>query len=318
MRFPLLLLSLILVLSSCEKNSKLNSEAEAIDINLDVERFDIQFAEASPKDLPDLKFKYPNLFPEQVPDSLWIEKMQSDLQKEINTEVQEGFPDFEDETERIERFFKYTKYYFSEFQVPEVFTLAEEVNYRQKLVLTEEALLISLDNYLGKDHKFYEGLAQYIAFQQDKNFLISDIAEAFAKQKLNRKRSRTFLSDMIYHGKILYLKDLLMPFESDAAKIYYSEDQLKWAKDNETQIWSFFVERNLIYSTDNRLEERFINLGPYSKFYLELDNESSPRIGQYIGWQIVRNYMNKFPNTNIKELLELESDVIFKKSKYKP
>lgn len=318
MRFPLILLSLFLVLCACQDNSKLNSDAEAIDIELEVERFDLEFAKANAGDLPELKSNYPKLFPDQIPDSLWVAKMQSDLQQEINTEVKESFPDFKEEAERIEHFFKYVKYYYPDFEIPTVFTLAEEVNYRQKLVLTEDALLISLDNYLGKNHKFYKGLAQYIAFQQDKDFLISDLAEAFAKQKMSRKRSRTFLSDMVHHGKVLYLKDLLMPFESDAAKIYYSEDQMRWAEENETQIWSFFVERNLIYSTDNRLEDRFINLGPYSKFYLELDNESSPRIGQYIGWQIVKAYMEKYPNTNINELLELEADVIFKKSKYKP
>jgi gliding motility-associated lipoprotein GldB len=306
------------MLWGCQDQSKLNSDAEALDINLEIKRFDLEFAKASPEDLPALKSKYPKLFPEQIPDSLWIAKMKSDLQQEINAEVLEGFPDFEEESKRIERFFKYVKYYYPDSEIPVVFTLAEEVNYRQKLVLTQEALLISLDNYLGKDHKFYQGLAQYIAFQQDKDFLVSDIAESFAKQKLERNRSRTFLSEMIYYGKILYVKDLLMPFESDAAKIYYSDDQLKWAEDNEIEIWSFFVERNLIYSTDNRLEDRFINLGPYSKFYLELDNESSPRIGQYIGWQIVKAYVEKYPNTNINELLELEPDVIFKKSKYKP
>lgn len=317
MRFPLILLSLFWVVG-CQQNQKLNEQAEAIDVDLEVKRFDLEFAETSPEDLAELKNRYPNLFPENISDSLWIAKMQSDLQQEINTEVQKVFPDFKQETERIEHFFKYVKYYFPSYKIPTVYTLAEEVNYRQKLVLAEDALLISLDNYLGRDHKFYQGLPQYIAFQQDKEFLISDIAEAFAKQKINPKRSRTFLSDMIYHGKILYLKDILMPFESDAAKIYYSEDQMKWAEENETEIWSFFIERNLIFSTDNRLEDRFTNLAPYSKFYLELDNESSPRIGQYIGWQIVRAYMNKYPNTNIKELLELESDVIFKKSKYKP
>lgn len=318
MRFPLLLLSLFLVLSACTQDSKLNSEAEALEVNLDVERFDFQFAEASPDELGALKSKYPKLFSNQVSDSLWVAKMQSDLQHEINTEVQKSFPDFKGETERIERFFKYAKYYFPAYTIPTVYTLAEEVNYRQKLILTDDLLLISLDNYLGKDHKFYNGLAEYIAFQQDKEFLISDIAQEFAEQKLNAKRSRTFLSDMVYHGKILYLKDLLMPFEPDAAKIYYSEDQLKWADENETQIWSFFVENDLIYSTDIRLENRFISLSPYSKFYLELDNESSPRIGQYIGWQIVKAYIDKYPKTSIKELLELESDVIFKKSNYKP
>lgn len=318
MRFPLLLLSVFWIIISCNKDSKLNSEAEAIEVNLNVERFDLEFAEASPRDLTSLKEKFPKLFSGQVPDSLWISKMESDLQKEINAEVKEGFPDFEEETSRLEHFFKYVKYYFPDYKIPKVFTLAEEVNYRQKLVLTEDELLISLDNYLGSDHKFYKGFADYIAFQQDKSFLVSDVAEAFAKQKLSSKRSRTFLSDMIYHGKILYLKDLLMPFEADASKIYYSEDQLKWAKENETEIWSFFVERNLIYSTDNRLEDRFINLSPYSKFYLELDNESSPRIGQYIGWQILRAYCDKNPNTSLKDLLELEADAIFKKSNYKP
>ncbi len=318
MRFPLLLLSILLLLGACRKSSKLNSDAEAIELNLIVERFDVEFANASPEDLPNLKSKYPFLFPEQVPDTLWIEKMQSELQHEIHSEVLTAFPDFDEETQRIERFFKYASHYFPDVEIPKIYTLAEEVNYRQKLVLTDELLFISLDNYLGKDHKFYQGLAKYIAFQQDKLFLISDIAEAFAKQQLNRKRSRTFLADMIYHGKILYFKDVLMPFETDAQKIYYSEDQWEWAQSNTTEIWSYFVERNLIYSTDKRLEDRFINLGPYSKFYLELDQESSPRIGQYIGWQIVRNYMKKFPNTNLKELLELEADVIFKKSKYKP
>nr|WP_235923502.1 gliding motility lipoprotein GldB [Psychroflexus aurantiacus] len=307
-----------MILSSCDKASKLNSEAEALEVDLHVERFDLRFAEASPEDLPALKSEYSMLFPDQISDSLWIAKMQSDLQQEIHAEVYKEFPEFKEETERMQRFFKYVKYYFPEYELPVVYTLAEEVNYRQKLVLTQDMLLISLDNYLGRDHEFYKGLPQYIAFQQDEEFLVSDIARALAMQKLSTDRSRTFLSDMIYYGKILYLKDLLMPFESDAAKIYYSEEELTWAEENETQIWSFFVERDLIYSTDIRLEDRFINLSPYSKFYLELDNESSPRIGQYIGWQILRAYMDKYPNTSIKELLELKSDVIFKKSNYKP
>jgi len=318
MRFRLILLSLCCFMASCDQNSKLNSEAEDLSIDLELVRFDQEFAQASAMDLPRLKNNFPRLFPEQVPDSLWISKMQSDLQKEIHAEVNQAFPNFDKEKEDLERFFKYAKYYFPSYKLPKVYTLAEEVNYRNKLVLTEDLLLISLDNYLGQDHKFYGGLADYIAFQQDKRFLLSDVAEAFAKQHVDEKRSRKFMSEMIYYGKILYLKDLLIPFESDAAKLYYSEDQLQWAEENETQIWSFFVERNLIYSTDSTLEDRFINLAPYSKFYLELDAESSPRIGQYIGWQIVKAFMNKNPNTSIKELLNMESDAIFKKSNYKP
>ncbi|WP_019039039.1 gliding motility lipoprotein GldB [Psychroflexus tropicus] len=318
MRFPLILLSLSLLLSACGNDSSLNAEAETIDIELKVNRFDLEFAETHPKNFESLRREYPELFSNNVPDSLWIAKMKSDLQQEINTEVQQEFLDFGAEKRRIEHLFQYIKYYYPNYEIPEVFTLAEEVNYRQKLILGQDALLISLDNYLGKDHKFYKGLPQYIAFQQDKKFLISDIIEAFAMQRINPKRSRTFLSNMVYYGKILYLKDRLMPFEPDTAKIYYSKEELLWAEENEQQIWSFFVERDLIYSTDNRLEDRFINLAPYSKFYLELDNESAPRIGQYIGWQIVRAYMNKYPKTSLKELIDMKSDLIFTQSKYKP
>ena len=318
MRFPLILLSLFVLFTACDQSQGLNLKAEEIEVDVNFERFDLEFAQTPPEEFQSLKERFTRLFPEHIPDSLWLKKMQSDLQKEINSEVQQEFPDIEEEKKRIEHLFKYITYYYPNYQIPKVYTLAEEVNYRQKLVLGQDALLISLDNYLGEDHKFYKGLPQYIAFQQDKTFLISDIVEAFAKQRINPKRSRTFLSDMLYYGKILYFKDVLMPFESDEAKIYYSQDQLEWAQENETEIWSFFVERNLIYSTDVRLEDRFLNLGPYSKFYLELDNESSPRIGQYIGWQIVKTYMEKYPNTSLNDLIELEADVIFTKSNYKP
>lgn len=320
MRINLILFSFILLLMSCQKDSKINNEAEEIEIELDVTRFDKIFAQAEPKDLDELKTQFPELFPSQIPDSLWMKKMNDTLQNEINTEVLQAFPNFDNEEQRIERFYKYLSYHFEFFQTPnEIITLAEEVNYRNKIVLSEDRTpMISLDNYLGKDHKFYQGLPQYIAFMQDKKFLISDLAQLYAEEILPKNKERTFISDMIYQGKILYLKDLLMPFENDTQKIYYSEEQLKWAKENETEIWSFFVERKLIFSTDNRLADRFLNLAPYSKFYLELDNESSPRIGQYIGWQIVRKYMEKYPETTLDKLTKAEAEEIFRMSNYKP
>lgn len=318
MRIPLILFSFFLILMGCQKKPKINKEAEALDIDLEIIRFDKKFAQTTVGQFPQFKETYSEMFPDHIPDSLWIAKIQSDLQEEINTEVEAAFPDFEEESQRIERFFKYVKYYFPSYEIPVVYTLAEEVNYRTKLVLSEEKLLISLDNYLGPEHPFYQSFPSYIAFQQDKEFLISDIAEAFIHQRLSPERARTFIAEMVYHGKILYMKDVLMPFESDASKLYYSEHELNWAKENEEEIWSFFVEKDLVFSTDQRLKDRFIDLAPYSKFYLELDNDSSPRIGKFIGWQIVRRFMNKNPNTKLKELLEMKADVIFELSNYKP
>ena len=63
---------------------------------------------------------------------------------------------------------------------------------------------------------------------------------------------------------------------------------------------------------------RFILPAPYSKFYLEIDNESPGRIGVWVGWQIVRAYMKRFPNTIITDLFDLSPQKLFQTSGYKP
>ena len=72
----------------------------------------------------------------------------------------------------------------------------------------------------------------------------------------------------------------------------YTPKQYDWAKENEVNIWNFFVENNLIFSDDIRLSERFIKPAPFSKFYTEIDNESSPQIGIFIGWEICKKFFN--------------------------
>jgi hypothetical protein len=38
-------------------------------------------------------------------------------------------------------------------------------------------------------------------------------------------------------------------------------------------MWRYFIEKELLYSVDQKLIPRFINMAPFSKFYLEIDNE---------------------------------------------
>ena len=109
-----------------------------------------------------------------------------------------------------------------------------------------------------------------------------------------------------------------MPFHTDAQKITYSEDQLQWARLNEEPMWRHFIEEELLYSTDNKLNQRFLDPAPFSKFGLELDSESPGRLGRYIGWQIVRSFMAKNDNISLNQLLGMPAEDIFKGSNYKP
>ena len=309
---------LTLFISSCEEANKTGDEVAKIPIDLELTRFDLEFANASPNDIPRLKNKYPYLFSQQYSDSVWIAKLSDTLQLQLQQEVKENLGDFTKEEEGIENLFRHIKYYFPSFEAPNVVTIISEVQYEDRVVLADSLLLIGVDNYLGSNHKFYAGLPNYVAQNLDKKYITSDIASAFAKTVNRYPRNRTFLSRMLYYGKELYLKDKLLPDTQDYQRINYTKEEIEWSNANEEQIWRYYIERELLYSTDSKLDRRFLDPAPFSKFQLELDSESPGRIGRYMGWQIIRAFMEKNPEVSLIELLDIPADDIFKLANYKP
>lgn len=306
------------VFFSCNENDKLIKEVEKIPMDLEIRRFDRELAGTTIATLPDLKNKYPYLFPSQTSDSIWEKKLLDTIQIELLNEVGNVFPTFTDEKGELELLFKHAKYYFPKIRGPKVITVTSDVDYQNRIILTDTLLLIGLDNYLGPGHKFYEGMQKYLVAGFDRQYLTSDVAGAFATKVLNYPTERTFLSKIVYYGKVLYIKEKLLPLTTDAQKLGYSQEQYEWAQANEEPVWRYFIERELLYSTDNDLERRFLDPGPFSRFGLELiDNESPARIGRYVGWQIVRAYMDKNDLT-LQQLLHLPAEDIFREANYKP
>jgi hypothetical protein len=190
------------------------------------------------------------------------------------------------------------------------------MDYNNKVIYADSLLIISLELYLGKGHKFYQ-FPNYLKQNFEEKQIIPDVVSSFSLNKIAPITDKTLLSQMIYFGKQLYLKDLLIPDYSDADKMGYTPEQLKWCEENESYMWRYFLEREMLYSNDSKLGNRFVNPAPFSKFYLEIDNESPGRVGAWMGWQIVRSYA-KNNDVPIEELLKMNAKEIFEKSKYKP
>ena len=146
----------------------------------------------------------------------------------------------------------------------------------------------------------------------------SQIVEKFSTYTIPPTEDRTFLGQMLFEGKKMYLQDLLLPHEEDHIKIAYSKAELNWVEENEIYIWQYFIEKQMLYQTDSQWIERFLEPAPFSKFYLELDLESPGRVGRWIGWQIVRKYRDLYPEKPLQELLRLPAQQLFNQSKYKP
>lgn len=307
---------LLIFAFSCNKKSKLEKEISSINVNFKIERFDLMFSETSNESLSELKRNYPFLFSKSIPDSIWIARINDSLQKELRQEVKVAFKDFKQKQE-IESLFKHLKYYNKTFREPRVITVTNDIDYRNKTIVTDSIVLIALDTYLGKDHRYYDNIQKYLTQNFTPSQIVSDLASQYAFKSIYQSETKTFLDEMIYYGKELYFKDNVIPFKSDAEKIGYTEEDYIWAQENEQYIWENFVEKQYLFDTDTKLVSRFINPAPFSKFGLQLDSESPGKLGRFIGWQIVRAYM-KNNNVSLHEMLKTEPVEIFNNSKYKP
>ena len=301
---------------SCGKKDEAETAINEIPMEIKVERFDKVFFETKPEDLHKIKKEFPFFFPPGNEDAVWLEKMQNPLWRELYGEVQKKYKNFDPVKNNLEELFKRLKYYFPETKTPKVITVISEMDYNNKVIYADSLVIISLEMYLGKEHRFYD-FPKYIKQNFEESQIVPDVVSSFYHRKRVLSSDKHFLSKMIAAGKELYFKDVLLPEDSDADKMGYTAEQLEWCNENESYIWRYFIEKEILYSDDQKLIPRFISPAPFSKFYLEIDNESPGQVGAWIGWQIVRSYM-KNNEVSLQQLLDTNAKEIFEKSKYKP
>lgn len=316
MKKYLFLVVIFLFVFSCDKKNKVENEVTAIPLDLNVTRFDKIFFETPPQDLEQVKKEFPYFFPDGVENSVWLRKMQDPLWRELYVEVQKKYGNFDSVKKEVQTLFKHIKYYFPKTKTPKVITIISEMDYQNKAIYADSLVVISLELYLGKNHKFYQ-FPNYLKQNFEERQITPDIVSSFAGLKISPVVEKDLLNQMIYQGKQLYLKDLLLPDYTDAEKMGYSPEQIAWCQENESYMWRYFIEKEMLYSNDQKLIARFINPAPFSKFYLEIDNESPGEVGAWIGWQMVRSFVqnNDMP---LENLLKTNAKEIFVKSKYKP
>lgn len=301
---------------SCGKKDKIEREIYETSVTIKVERFDKIFFETAPENLSEVKKQFPYFFPVGNDDQVWIDKMTNPQWRELYGEVEKKFNDLSPVTTDLTDLVKRMKYYFPETKTPKLVTVISEMDYTNKSIYADSLVIVSLELYLGKEHRFYQ-FPNYIKANFEPKQIMPDVVNSFANGKIKPQKSKNFITKIVQEGKKLYLKDVLLPSYSDEDKMGYTAEQLKWCQENESYMWRYFIERELLYSDDAKLSSRFIEPAPFSKFYLEIDNESPGRVGAWIGWQIVRSYMNS-NESPLQQLLDMDAKELFEKSKYKP
>ncbi len=304
---------------SCQRdNKKNNPDVSHIPAKVEIKRFDLDFFGRNPADFPAVKKKYPYIFPSGTPDSIWTKKMNDTLFLSVKKQVDSVFPSLETLKPQFLNLFRHIKYYFPAFKEPEIVTIYSDWNYMNKVIYADSLMLVSLDNFLGKDNPVYRGgIPLYIRQNLTPQRIPVEASIAISESMVPPPSEKSFLYKMINEGKKMYLSESFLPETPDSLLLGYPSKKYQWAVENEENIWKYFIINKLLYQNNPELDRRFLNIAPYSKFYTENDLESPGRIGVFTGWQIVRSFM-KNNNVSLQKMVEMPEEEIFKKSKYKP
>jgi len=289
-----------------------------ITVELNLLRFDLEFAQTPSDHLHLIKQKYPYFFPQEVADSIWEAKMNDSLQMELAQEVRKVFLSNDELKDQIHAVFQHIKYYFPDLLLPKsVVTTTSEVDYQHQIIITDSLVVIALDTFLGVDHPFYKGVYDYIKIGMTKDRIPTALALEFATQNITPINRPTLIEAMIHEGQKLYVAQLLCPRSSEQQLLGYTQQEYEWADANARFVWEYFITNDYLFSTEPKLFNRFVALAPFSKFYLEFDQDTPGGLGKYVGLQIVKVYMEK-AKLELPNLLKTRPEVIFNAAKYKP
>jgi gliding motility-associated lipoprotein GldB len=328
MRISILYFFILIVLFSCQKNEKVISDAENTLINLKINRLDEQLFNLKDKNAareflqtnPVYVKEYLEL-PYPVKDSQFVEVLYNFYSNpELRAFYQEAkatFGDFSDLRPQFESLFKYTKYYYPKFKVPEIETTVTGYKFNKDLVVSNDAVIISYDYFLGPKSKFKPPLYDYFLDRYQKPYLTSMVALALSSKFNNSDlKDETMLAAMIYYGKAHYFAERVLPELHDSLNIMYSGKELAQVDNHIDKIWGHFIEKELLFNKTRFIVEKYVGERPN---VLEIADKCPGRIGRWLGWQIVRKYMKEHPEVSLPQLME-EKDAmkIFKLSNYKP
>jgi len=240
--------------------------------------------------------------------------------RELHHKVDSVYGDFKPIEQELEQGFQFFKHYFPEKEVPEFYTFISEFTYGIAIPPTGNAIAIGLDLYLGEDFEYYYypplSLPKYLVRTNDKAHLSSKVFKGIVDDLVGPVKGNRFIDHIITNGKKMYILDQLMPYAPDSIKLGYTAKQVEWVNAYELDVWGHLLKEEMMYSDDYKNYKSMVTPAPKSA---GLTEDSPGEVGNWIGWQIVKAYMKRQPETTLQELIALDDmQEILTKSRYKP
>ena len=160
------------------------------------------------------------------------------------------------------------------------------------------------------------------------NYLPLDIANAlymanYAQDSVTRM---TLGEAMVDAGKRLFFLECLLPEWADHKLIEYSKPSMDWCEEYEYDLWLMFNDSHYecdITSTSHFIHQKALSISSGTQSLGWVNLQSAPnapeRIGEWIGWQMVRAYAEENGGyAELQSIIETSSSLILQQSPYNP
>lgn len=339
---------LFVIFFSCNQHAQIPN-VENLKVSLTTKRFEQDFFSLDTnnlqKSLRSLSQNYPDFYPIFINHLLGLSMDNilvtgSNEQKALRQFIRDYTPvktasnklfgDFSKESEEIKSAFQFVKFYFPNYELPKniiTFIAPLDANFRTSFgiqgdILLERSVGIGLQLHLGKDFSLYqssEGQALYpnfISANFDREHIVVNTMRNIVDDLYpSNATPHSLIEQMVNNGRRQYLLTKFMPRVKENIILGYTEKQYKEATENEALIWDFFLKNDLLNESELNLTKSYIMEGPNTP---ELGPNSPGNLGTFAGLQIVKKYMDKYPETTLDELMKMSEREIYSQSKYKP
>ena len=210
----------------------------------------------------------------------------------LRIDAERIFGNFNKEINEIEKAFKYLKYYYPDFRVPEIYTSVSAFGafgFGNDFYISDSVIVIGLD-YFGGGTSTYRppDMPNYILNRYEKEYMIPSLMVLLSQRYNNfNAKDRTLLAEMLFYGKSYYFAKKILPDVQDSIIIGFSSQDIIDVNHNESIIWGHFIEKKLFYETSNQVKNNYLGERPK---VLEINSNCPGRIGRWLGWSIIKKY----------------------------
>lgn len=232
------------------------------------------------------------------------------------------YADFKPIEEELKKGLQRVKYYYPKYPLPsKLVTFIGPINSYANIITTD-ALAVGLQMYMGKNYSLYQtemGLElypNYVSRRFDRAYIpVNCIKTIIDDMYPNKSLGKPLVEQMIEAGKRQWLLQTLMPETPDSIRTGYTQAQIEDCNKNEADIWSFFIQNNLLYESNPDQTKDYMNDGPNTP---ALGDASPGMIGQFVGTKIVLKWIDQHAAVSPDSVMRKPAKEIFEETRYKP